>query len=94
MLDFILVVIAIVGLLEVMRREAGARAALGVLGVFGLAGWLLGAPWTGTFLLIAAAILAVPGLPALRQRWLTPRIFALFDKAAPSVSDTLGAALE
>ncbi|GAB2783832.1 acyl-CoA dehydrogenase FadE [Halomonas shantousis] len=94
MLQFILIVLTIVGLLEVMRREAGAMPAVGVLGVLGLVGLLAGAPVVGILLLIAAGGVAVSGLPDLRRRWLTPRIYALFDKAAPKVSETERSALE
>ncbi|MGM0522362.1 MAG: acyl-CoA dehydrogenase, partial [Pseudomonadota bacterium] len=34
------------------------------------------------------------GLPALRRQWLTPRLFAMFKKVAPKVSDTERTALE
>ena len=94
MLQFILIVVTLGGLLEVMRREAGAVPAIGVLAVTGVIGVLFGAPILGVLLLIGAAILAVPGVPSLRRRWLSPRIFALFDKAAPKVSNTERSALE
>ena len=94
MLTLLLIVLAVAGLLVVMRREAGATAALALLGVLGLIGVVLGAPIIGTLLLIAAAAVAVVGLPALRSKWLTPRIFATFKKVAPKVSATERTALE
>ncbi|SFH77940.1 acyl-CoA dehydrogenase [Modicisalibacter xianhensis] len=94
MLQFILILVALGGLLEVMRREAGAVPAIGVLVITGLVGVLFGTPILGALLLIAGTLLAIPGVPALRRRLLSPRIFALFDKAAPKVSDTERSALE
>ena len=92
MLTLLLIVLAVAGLLVVMRREAGATPALALLGVLGLVGLVLGASVIGTLLLIAAAAVAIAGLPALRSKWLTPRIFATFKKVAPKVSDTERAA--
>merc|ERR1711964_229351 len=60
----------------------------------GLIGVVLGAPIIGTLLLMGAAAVAVVGLPALRSKWLTPRIFATFKKVAPKVSATERTALE
>ncbi|MCD6003529.1 acyl-CoA dehydrogenase [Vreelandella alkaliphila] len=94
MLTLLLIVLAVAGLLVVMRREAGATPALALLGVLGLVGLVLGASVIGTLLLIAAAAVAIAGLPALRSKWLTPRIFATFKKVAPKVSDTERTALE
>ncbi|APE29890.1 acyl-CoA dehydrogenase [Halomonas aestuarii] len=94
MLTLLLIVLAVAGLLVVLRREAGALPALGVLAVPGLAGLLLGSPVLGVLLLLAAAGVAVAGLPALRIRWLSPRLFALFKQVAPRVSDTERTALE
>lgn len=94
MLTLLLIVLAVAGLLVVMRREAGATPALALLGVLGLVGLVLGASVIGTLLLIAAAAVAIAGLPVLRSKWLTPRIFATFKKVAPKVSDTERTALE
>ncbi|XGA81346.1 acyl-CoA dehydrogenase [Halomonas sp. CH40] len=94
MFTLLLILLAIVGLLVVMRREAGAKAALAVLVVLGVAGLVLDAAVIGTLLLIGAAVTAIAGLPALRRQWLTPRIFAIFKKVAPKVSDTERTALE
>ncbi|MHB0777223.1 acyl-CoA dehydrogenase [Halomonas sp. WWR20] len=94
MLQFILLVLVVIGLLEVMRREAGAVSAIGVLSVAGVIGVLFGAPLVGILLLIGAGVVAAAGLPGLRRRWLTPRVYTLFDKAAPKVSETERSALE
>ncbi|MCH4561571.1 acyl-CoA dehydrogenase [Halomonas sp. EGI 63088] len=94
MLTLILLVLAVAGLLVVMRREAGALPALGVLAALGLVGLLFGSPVLGVLLLIGAGGVAVAGLPVLRMRWLSPRLFATFKKVAPRVSDTERTALE
>jgi len=88
MLTLILLIVAVVGLLAIMRREAGALPALVLLAVTGLASLLLASSLLGVVLLLAAALVAVTGLPALRVRWLTPRLFTLFKKVAPRVSET------
>ncbi|PMR78774.1 acyl-CoA dehydrogenase [Billgrantia endophytica] len=94
MLTLILLLLTMVGLLVIMRREAGAMPALAVLAVLGLAGLLLGSPILGVILLIGAAGVAVAGLPALRIHWLSPRLFAMFKNVSPKVSDTERVALE
>ncbi|WP_168013394.1 acyl-CoA dehydrogenase [Halomonas salinarum] len=94
MIHLSLIILALVGLIAVLRREAGAPAALGVLAVLGIAGLILGAPLLGLVLLIAGACVAACGLPMLRRRWLSPRLFAMFKKVAPKVSDTERTALE
>ncbi|MDX1464511.1 MAG: acyl-CoA dehydrogenase family protein, partial [Halomonas sp.] len=94
MLTLILLVLAVIGLLIVMRREAGALPALAVTAGLGLVGLVAGASILGVLLLAAAAGIAACGLPALRTRWLTPRLFAMFKRVAPRVSDTERTALE
>ncbi|WP_254275210.1 acyl-CoA dehydrogenase [Halomonas sp. 3H] len=94
MLTLILLIVAVVGLLAVMRREAGALPALAVLAVTGLASLLLASTLLGLLLLAGAIAVAAAGLPALRGKWLTPRLFALFKKVSPKVSDTERTALE
>ncbi|MDR5867682.1 acyl-CoA dehydrogenase [Halomonas koreensis] len=94
MLTLTLIVLAVVGLLVVMRREAGALAALAVTGLLGLVGLAAGAIVIGVLLLVAAAAIAACGLPALRRRWLSPRLFAMFKRVAPKVSETERTALE
>ncbi|KXS39476.1 MAG: acyl-CoA dehydrogenase [Halomonadaceae bacterium T82-2] len=94
MLSLLLIVLAAIGLIEVMRHEAGAPAALAATGIPGLLGVVLGAPVTAVLLLLATLVIAAGGLPALRRRWLTPRLFARFRRVAPRVSDTERVALE
>jgi acyl-CoA dehydrogenase len=94
MLTLLLIVLAVVGLLVVMRREAGATHALAVLAVLGIIGLVVEASVIGILLLIGAGAIAICGLPALRRKWLTPRLFAIFKKVAPKVSDTERTALE
>ena len=94
MLTLLLIVIAVVGLLIIMRREAGAVSALALLGVLGLVGLLFDATFIGFVLLLGAIAVAVTGLPAFRRQWLTPRIFNIFKKVAPKVSATERTALE
>ncbi|MEQ6887503.1 acyl-CoA dehydrogenase [Halomonas sp. CS7] len=94
MLTLILLVLAVTGLLIVMRREAGALPALAVTAGLGLVGLVAGASILSVLLLVAAAAIAACGLPTLRSRWLTPRLFAMFKKVAPRVSDTERTALE
>src|SRR5690554_5888284 len=94
MLTLILLTVAVVGLLAVMRREAGALPALAVLAATGLISLLVASAVLGVILLAAAAVIAATGLPVLRGKWLTPRLFALFKKVSPKVSDTERTALE
>ncbi|GHE22442.1 acyl-CoA dehydrogenase [Halomonas urumqiensis] len=94
MLTLILLLLAIAGLLVVMRREAGAMPALVVLAVTGLASLLVASTLLGILLLLAAAVVAAAGLPMLRGKWLTPRLFAMFKKVSPQVSETERVALE
>lgn len=94
MMTFILFVVAIAGLLMVMRRESGAKAAIGVMAGVGLAALIFASGWLAFVLFVGAALTAACGLPALRQRWLTPRVFAMFKQVAPKVSDTEKVALE
>lgn len=94
MMTFILFVVALAGLLIVMRRESGAASAIGVMAVTGLLSLIFASGWLALVLFIGAAATAAAGLPGFRQSWLTPRIFAMFKKVAPKVSDTEKVALE
>ncbi|MGM0639345.1 MAG: acyl-CoA dehydrogenase [Pseudomonadota bacterium] len=94
MLTLILLILAVVGVLAVMRREAGALPALAVLAITGLASLLVASILLGLLLLVGAVAIAAVGLPALRVKWLTPRLFAMFKKISPKVSDTERTALE
>jgi len=93
-MTLILFLLALAGLLFVMRREAGARPAIAVLLVVGVLSLLAGSGWLTLLLFLGAAITAAAGLPQFRINWLTPRAFALFRKVAPKVSETEKVALE
>ena len=93
-MTLILLILAAASLLAVMRREAGAKAAIAVMVVFGLLSWIFAAGWLSLLLFIGAAATAAAGLPALRRSWLTPRVFAMFKKVAPKVSATEQVALD
>ena len=93
-MTIILLVVAVVGLLTLMRQEAGAKPVIGLLGITGLLSLIFASGLLGVVLVVGAAITAVAGLPGFRQSWLTPRIFAMFKKVAPKVSDTEKVALE
>lgn len=94
MSPLIILILALVGLFIVMRREAGAKAAIGVFAVTGVLGLIFDAEAVGVLLVLAAVATAFAGLPELRQTWLTPRVFAVFKKVAPRVSDTERTALD
>jgi len=94
MATLLLFLIALAGLLVVMRREAGARPAIGVLLVVGLLSWMFASGWLALLLFAGAAAVAAAGLPRFRRQWLTPRIFERFGQVAPRVSDTEKVALE
>ncbi|WP_404369172.1 acyl-CoA dehydrogenase [Marinobacter sp.] len=93
-MTFILFIIAVAGLLTVMRRESGAQPAIAVMAGVGILSLIFASGWLAFVLLVGAAITAVCGLPGLRQSWLTPRLFAMFKKVAPKVSATEKVALE
>jgi acyl-CoA dehydrogenase len=93
-MTIILLVVAVVGLLALMRREAGAKPVIGLLAITGVLSLIFASGILGLILLIGAAATAVSGLPGFRQSWLTPRIFAMFKKVAPKVSATEKVALE
>ncbi|WP_150911447.1 acyl-CoA dehydrogenase [Marinobacter halotolerans] len=93
-MTIILLVVAVVGLLALMRKEAGAKPVIGLLGITGVLSLIFASGLLGLILLVGAAATAVAGLPGFRQSWLTPRVFAMFKKVAPKVSDTEKVALE
>ncbi|MEE3214696.1 MAG: acyl-CoA dehydrogenase family protein, partial [Pseudomonadota bacterium] len=94
MLSLLLLVFTVVGLIAIAHREAGSAPATALPAVLGIVGLLLDAEVVGVLLLISAAVIAACGLPALRRHWLSPRLFAMFKKVAPKVSDTERTALE
>jgi len=91
---FIVFILALAGLLFVLRRESGAAAAVSVLVVVGIIGLFMGTGWFSLLLFIGAGITALAGLPGIRSQWLTPRAFAMFKKVAPKVSATEQEALD
>ncbi|NVD35847.1 acyl-CoA dehydrogenase [Marinobacter lutaoensis] len=94
MITLLLFLVALAGLLVVMRREAGAKPAIGVMVVVGLLSCVLASGWLALLLFAGAAVTAAAGLPGFRRSWLTPKIFAVFKQVAPKVSDTEKVALE
>jgi acyl-CoA dehydrogenase len=94
MMTFILFVVALVGLLAVMRREAGATPAIGIMAVVGVVSLIFASAWLGLILLLGAGATAACGLPGFRQNWLTPRVFKMFKRVAPKVSQTEKVALD
>lgn len=71
-MTLILFLVALAGLLYVMRRESGAKPAIGVMAVVGVLSLFLASGWLAFVLLAGAAVTAVAGLPQFRQSWLTP----------------------
>lgn len=93
-MTLILFLVALAGLLFVMRRESGAKPAIGVMLVVGVLSLFMASGWLTLLLFLGAAATAAAGLPQFRMNWLTPRVFAMFKKVAPKVSDTEKVALE
>jgi acyl-CoA dehydrogenase len=93
-MTLILLLVALAGLLFVMRRESGAKPAIGVMLVVGVLSLIWGSGWLTLVLFAGAAATAAAGLPQFRLSWLTPRVFAMFKKVAPKVSATEKVALE
>ena len=87
MMTFILFVVALAGLLIVMRRESGATSAIGVMAVTGLLSLIFASGLLALVLVIGAALTAAAGLPGFRQSLLTPRIFAMFQNCLLCTSD-------
>ncbi|MBB5319685.1 acyl-CoA dehydrogenase [Marinobacter oulmenensis] len=93
-MTLILFLVALAGLLFVMRQESGAKPAIGIMVGVGVLALFLASGWLAILLFAGAAVTAAAGLPQFRQSWLTPRVFAMFRKVAPRVSDTEKVALE
>ena len=93
-MTLILFLVALAGLLFVLRRESGAKSAIGVMLVVGVLALFMASGWLALVLFLGAAATAAAGLPQFRRKWLTPRVFAMFKKVAPKVSDTEKVALE
>ncbi|WP_165857388.1 acyl-CoA dehydrogenase [Marinobacter sp. JSM 1782161] len=94
MTTLILLLLSIAGLLAVLRKEAGAKPAIGVMAGFGLVSLIFASGWLALVLFVGAIATAACGLPGFRSSWLTPRIFSMFKKVAPKVSETEKVALE
>ncbi|TBW58777.1 acyl-CoA dehydrogenase [Marinobacter halodurans] len=94
MTTLILLLLSLAGLLLVLRKESGAKSAIGVMAGFGLVSLIFASGWLALALFAGAVITAACGLPGFRSAWLTPRIFAMFKKVAPKVSETEKVALE
>ncbi|MBE0485848.1 acyl-CoA dehydrogenase [Marinobacter sp.] len=93
-MTLILFLVALAGLLFVLRRESGAKPAIGVMVVVGVVSLFMASGWLALLLFVGAGITAAAGLPQFRINWLTPRVFAMFKKVAPKVSETEKVALE
>lgn len=91
---WLLLLITLVALIVVMRKEAGALAAIIVLGAMGLASTSVGHTFFAFILYLGATVTALAGLPLLRRIWLTPSLFAMFKRVAPKVSATEQVALD
>jgi len=94
MTTLIITILAITGLLFVMRRELGALAAIIVMTITGLLAWMIASKVLAILLFAGAAVTAACGLSILRSQWLTPAIFKIFKKVAPKVSQTEQVALD
>ncbi|MEX1056293.1 MAG: acyl-CoA dehydrogenase family protein, partial [Natronospirillum sp.] len=90
----IVAVLALVVLFSVSRRQLGAVASLLALAALVVVAFALRSPVLGVVFLVAGGVVALAGLPLLRRRWLTPKIFSIFKKVAPRVSPTERMALE
>ncbi|TVP53844.1 MAG: acyl-CoA dehydrogenase [Halomonadaceae bacterium] len=90
----IVLVLALAGLLFVMRRESGAASAITVMVVVAVIGLFMGTPWLSLLLFIGAGVTAACGLQGFRRQWLSPRIFQVFKNVAPKVSETEQVALD
>ena len=91
---WLLLLITFIALIAVMRKEAGAIAAVAVFAAMGLASSAVGYKLLGFMLYAGAIVTALTGLMPLRRLWLSPRLFAMFKRIAPKVSATEQVALD
>ncbi|MGR6870719.1 acyl-CoA dehydrogenase [Pseudomonas sp. HK3] len=91
---WLLLLITVAGLITVMRKEAGAIAAIAVFIAMGLASAAVGHKLLGFVLYLGAAATALTGLVPFRRLWLTPSLFNMFKRVAPKVSATEQVALD
>ena len=90
----LVLIVAVVVIFAVLRRELGSVAAVAALAALTLFAFVLRSPLLGVLFLLAGAVVAVAGLPGVRNNWLTPKLFAIFKKVAPKVSQTEQVALD
>ncbi|RRJ83826.1 acyl-CoA dehydrogenase [Aestuariirhabdus litorea] len=90
----LLIILVIAVLLQLLKRESGALIITLTLVVLAVVGRLMGSSLLAVLLLLGAVGVAVCGLPAIRQQWLSPKLLALFKSVAPKVSETERVALE
>ncbi|MFG1496791.1 acyl-CoA dehydrogenase [Saccharospirillum sp. HFRX-1] len=90
----LVLILAVVVMLAVLRREPGALVSVITLAVLTVVAFVLGSPLLGLLYALIAAVVAFAGLPQLRRSWLTPKLFAFFKQVAPRVSQTERVALE
>ncbi|NVK36295.1 MAG: acyl-CoA dehydrogenase [Gammaproteobacteria bacterium] len=91
---WVLLLVTLVALIFVMRRELGALAGILVLVGMGLASAATGHKLFAMILYIGAVVLALTGIGVFRRMWLTPSLFAMFKRVAPKVSATEQVALD
>ncbi len=84
----IVIVVAVVVLFSVMRRELGSLAALAAFAAVAALAFYLDSVLLGVLLSIGAVTVLAAGVPGVRSLWLTPRVFSVFRKVAPKVSET------
>ncbi|WP_396588674.1 acyl-CoA dehydrogenase [Bermanella sp. R86510] len=94
MTTLIIALVAIIGLLIIMRRELGALAAIITMAITGVAAWAMASKLLAIVLFAGAVVTAISGLSIFRRIWLTPIIFKVFKKVAPKVSETEQVALD
>jgi len=94
MKTLILLLVLGLGMLWMLRSRPSAILSLAALIGCSLVCFVLQSPVLGVLFGIAAAVVAVTGLPSVRQKWLTPKLFDFFKKISPKVSKTEQIALD
>ncbi|EAR10607.1 acyl-CoA dehydrogenase [Reinekea blandensis] len=94
MVTFILFLLTLAGLFWVMRQELGSLAAVGVLLLFGALSMELASAVYGVLLILGAIATLVIGFGPIRRLWLSQKVFDIFKKIAPKVSQTEQVALD
>lgn len=80
-------------LLMIRSRPSAGTALASVVGAM-IVSYLVGTPVLVVIFLLAAIVVALAGLPAIRKQWLTPQVFQIFKKISPKVSPTEQIALD